>query len=109
MPLDSEIEVGPLRPDVLADVVAIHRAEIAYSLNSKLGAEHLARLYGVIQQDADSAIAVAYRASDPVGVVVATLDPSRLMRRLMADLRPAQWLQLALRAGAAPSAIFEWL
>src|SRR3954469_19839112 len=101
MALDPDIALGPLRPESLADVVAIHRAEIAYSLNSKLGAEHLARLYTAVQQDGDSSIAAAYRGRDPVGVVIATVNPSRLMRRLLAGLRAGQWLQLLLHAGAA--------
>jgi ribosomal protein S18 acetylase RimI-like enzyme len=109
VPSNPDLQIGPIGVEAIPALVAIHRAEIGYSLNSKLGAEHLARLYRFVGEDPDSLIAMARFGSTPVGLVIATLDPSRLMRKVMASIGPWQWLRLAARVLVTPSALIEWL
>jgi ribosomal protein S18 acetylase RimI-like enzyme len=109
MSVDTNLQLGPIRAEDIATLVEIHRSEIAYSLNSKLGASHLARLYEITRNDRESVIVAARLSGIPAGVVIATLDPSRLMRKVLASLEARQWLRLAIRVATTPSTFIEWL
>jgi ribosomal protein S18 acetylase RimI-like enzyme len=101
-----------LRPATEADVepaVALHRRAIPYSLNSRLGAAHLARAYRVLGADATSMVVVAARAATVVGVVVASLDPGALERRILLGIGPRGWLGIAAGLARRPALLAEIL
>jgi ribosomal protein S18 acetylase RimI-like enzyme len=102
-----DLEIGPVRAGAIPAIVAIHRTEIGYSLNSKLGAEHLTRLYQLVETDRDSVIVAAYVNNEPAGVVIATLDPSRLMRQVRAGLGPRGLFGVLLRVASSPRLLAE--
>lgn len=91
----------PAAADDLPAVVALHRAALPYSLNSRLGAAHLTAVYQFTLADPDSLVVCAMDGPAVLGVVSATLDPAALPGRwrwgfklrlaLALALRPALW------------------
>ena len=98
----------PLSGRDLDSVVALHLAGLPYSINSKLGACHLGRLYMTMAQDPDSFVRIARDETGPIGVVSATLEAHSLKKRLMSRVSIGEKFLLAARMIFHPSIFGEW-
>ena len=76
-------------------IVSLHRAELSESFNSRLGRDHLIRLYRFMRDREDSYVGVVVVEGLPVGVVSGTLD----QKPLKSDLMRAMGLSGFLRIG----------
>jgi hypothetical protein len=102
------LSVQPLAADALTAVVALHRQALPTTLNSRLGADHLGRLYQAMQRDATCRVQVAQQAGQVVGVVSVALDPAHFVSRFMAQQRPRHWLALAAQLARHPTLLRDW-
>jgi ribosomal protein S18 acetylase RimI-like enzyme len=105
----APVELRRAAPADVEAAVALHRCAIPYSLNSRLGAAHMAAAYRILLRDAGAAVAVAVRGGHIAGVVVAGLEPAALERRLLARLGPRGWLRMACGLALRPSPVLEAL
>lgn len=99
----SRIIGQPLTQDILESVIRIHQESLPYSLNSRLGRDHLRFLYGCMSNDPSCYVGVAIVDEQAVGVVSGTLDVGRLRSKLLHSMSTATQARLALRLGLSPS------
>jgi len=85
----------PLSSVELDSVVRLHRDAIGYSINSRLGAEHLAYLYFMLQQDKSSLVTVAVDDDKVLGVVSAVTDLAAFKERVFSSMSLARWSAVA--------------
>ena len=91
----TQVTVEPAAGHEVARLIAIHREGIPYSFNSRLGLEHMTRLYDVLLADPASVVLAARTGDAPVGVCIATLDADALSRTLMRSISLPHWLRIA--------------
>jgi ribosomal protein S18 acetylase RimI-like enzyme len=82
----STITISPLRAEDIAAVANLHAAELQYSFNSKMGANHLACIYRAMSALPGCFVGVASDAGVPVGVVSGTLDVRSLKPAILQSL-----------------------
>jgi len=102
------IEVQALASRFLDDVVRIHLEGLGYTLNSRLGPEHLGFLYETMAGDATCYVGVALIGGVPAGVVSGTLDADRLKSRVLRSMTARQALHIARNFILRPGLVLEW-
>jgi ribosomal protein S18 acetylase RimI-like enzyme len=102
-----DVRVVPLRTELLGDVVRIHKAGLGYTMNSRLGDDHLAFLYQFMATDEASYVGVALMNQRAVGVVSGTADASGLNSRLLGAMSMGRRVRVALRFLSRPRLIWE--
>jgi GNAT superfamily N-acetyltransferase len=102
------MQVQPLPADDIEAVVQLHREALGYSLNSRLGTAHLARLYAAMRCEPSSLVVTVNRQGVPVGVASATLDPARLRQRLLNSLTLRQRAALVQQLIGRPRLWLDW-
>jgi ribosomal protein S18 acetylase RimI-like enzyme len=102
------IEVQALKNTYLDDVVRIHLEGLGYTLNSRLGPEHLGFLYRAMGEDQACYVGVALDRGAPVGVVSGTLDPDRLRSRVFRSMTMRQNLDIARALIRRPGLVAQW-
>ncbi len=107
-PERQELRTRPMEDADIPAVVELHRRFLGYSVNSRFGAAHLSYLYKITRDDSSSMVLVAICGGEVAGVVSATLDPERLMRRLLRSLSLLGWLRLFSAVLANPLVLLEW-
>jgi ribosomal protein S18 acetylase RimI-like enzyme len=105
----EEIQIRPLRSELLNEVIVIHQAGLGYSLNSRLGTRHLAYLYDSMQRDPDCHVSVALANGRPVGMVSGTLNAEDLKSRLMRSMPADRMAAMAVRLLFQPRLIVQWI
>ena len=108
-PSTASLLLAPAAHQDIEAIVRLHREALPYSLNSKLGDSHLARLYAIMLSDSPSMVAIARRQGVLAGVVSASLDPGQLAARAMAGLKLRDWAELLGRVAARPGLLADWL
>lgn len=108
MPL-QEIVVSPLNDRLLPRIIDIHIEGLGYTLNSRLGREHLRFLYESMASDARSYVGVALMEGQAAGIVSGTLDEDGLKSRLMSSMGASRLAGLGLRLLTRPGLIAQWL
>ena len=103
------VSLRRLQSEDLNAVVKLHRSAFAYTANSKLGSEHLKRLYSAMLQDPDSIVLVAIKNSMVGGVVSATRDTEEFKKRFKAGLSLQEKFSLAMRMLFHPITLMELL
>ena len=103
----QSIRVVPLQEEFLDDVVRIHLSGLGYTMNSRLGKEHLALLYRFMARDSQCYAGVALLNGQPVGVVSGTIDAGVLNSKLLKEMPTGKIVLLALRFLAAPWLLYE--
>ena len=88
-------------------VAELHQMMIPYSLNSKLGRDHLTEAYKMICKDPSSFVMGAYIRNEPVGVVIVSLHPQKLMAKLLSSLNGRQFLRLFSKFILNPLLLFD--
>ncbi len=102
------ILVSPLNDHVLPRIIDIHIEGLGYTLNSRLGREHLGFLYKGMARDARSYVGVAVVDGQPAGIVSGTLDEDRLKSRLISAMGARRLARLGLRLVARPRLMVQW-
>jgi ribosomal protein S18 acetylase RimI-like enzyme len=102
------IEVEAFRSRFLDDVVRIHLEGLGYTLNSRLGLEHLRFLYQIMGEDKTCYVGVALDGGVPMGVVSGTLDADRLKSRVLKSMTMSQVLGIARAFARRPGLVIEW-
>jgi ribosomal protein S18 acetylase RimI-like enzyme len=99
----------PISTVEIDSAVALHRAALGYSINSRLGGGHLAYLYTVMRGESDCLATVAVASGELLGVVSAALDPEGLTRRLFAGLPAIRWFAILSHLACHPGIWMEWV
>jgi ribosomal protein S18 acetylase RimI-like enzyme len=99
----------PITESVIDSVIALHRKNLYYSTNSRLGASHLSYLYQVMQKDVTCLVVAAVSNEEVLGVVSATLDPGKFTRRLFGNLSARRWAAVLFHLVSQPGIWLEWL
>jgi ribosomal protein S18 acetylase RimI-like enzyme len=102
------IEVQALKNTFLDDVVRIHLDGLGYTLNSRLGREHLGFLYQTMAQDTLCYVGVALVGGAPAGVVSGTLDADRLKAGVFRSMTVRKGLGIARALILRPGLLVEW-
>lgn len=105
----QEIVVSPLNDRVLPRVIDIHLQGLGYTLNSRLGREHLGYLYESMARDRRSYVGVALVAGQPAGIVSGTLDEDGLKSKLLSAMGSSRLARLGLRLLTRPGLMVLWL
>lgn len=108
MNTSTGIEIRGLSDEFLSDVVRIHRNGLGYSLNSRLGIEHLAFLYRSLLVDPNSYVRVAFAEGRPVGVVSGTSDLKDSKSRLLRSMSRGRILGIAAKLLVQPRLVLQW-
>lgn len=85
-------------------MASLHVAELQYSFNSKIGPEHLARVYRAMSKIPDCYIGVALENNVPIGVVSGALNVKKLKPAVLRSLGWRGCFRLAARLLTTPSA-----
>jgi ribosomal protein S18 acetylase RimI-like enzyme len=101
------VSLRRLKSEDLNAVVKLHRSAFPDTANSKLGSEHLKRLYSAMLQDPDSTVLVAIKNSIVGGVVTATCDTEEFKKRFKAGLSLQGKCSLAIRMLFHPITLME--
>jgi ribosomal protein S18 acetylase RimI-like enzyme len=101
----SGFEIKIMEQGDIPSAAKIHKEVIGFSLNSKLGLDHLRNLYEVTLKDPYSSIYVAHRENHVVGVAVATLDPDHLQKKLLHHFTLTKKLRIIIRLLSLNSAV----
>jgi ribosomal protein S18 acetylase RimI-like enzyme len=102
------IEVQALGSRFLDDIVGIHLDGLGYTLNSRLGPEHLKFLYQTMAEDPGCYVGVALVGGVPAGVVSGTVDADRLKSRVIKSTTLRQRLSIAGAFILRPGLLVEW-
>jgi ribosomal protein S18 acetylase RimI-like enzyme len=102
------VVIQPLEENFLGEVVRIHRAVLGYTLNSQLGAEHLAFMYLQMFKNARSFVGVALLSGQPVGLVSGTTDMDGIKAVLLNSLKPRQFGNIIAHLLKKPSLLVEF-
>ncbi len=108
MPPGPAVSIGSLTEQTLPQVIRIHEAGLGYSVNSRLGEEHMAFLYRLMAGDEHCFVGVAALNDRAVGVVSGTIDADALKTKLLRTLSLSQAAHLALACIAHPSLLLQW-
>jgi|GEM_PF-1465554 len=103
----SLINVKPIQPADLNQVLSLHLKTLGYTFNSRLGEAHLRTLYLTVMNDPGSFVGVAFDGVTLVGLVSGTMDAKRLEASLYAALPPARWVTIGLRVFFHPMLLLE--
>lgn len=105
----GDLVVEPLSDRILSEVVDLHRRELDYTLNSRLGPKHLGFVYRVMMRHPASLVRVALLNGKVTGVVSATLDPASLKSAIMSEMTFSQRLALCRELLIKPGLLFAFL
>ena len=100
--------IRPLTENDLPQVVQIHLNVLGYTLNSFLGADHLASMYRVMANGQGSFVGVCRMDGKPVGVVSGTVDLDKTRSQIFRSLHFRRWLTLFFQVVKQPWLIGEW-
>jgi ribosomal protein S18 acetylase RimI-like enzyme len=104
----QSIFMKPLEKRHIDGVVDIHKSQLGYTLNSRLGHRHLAFMYGFMADHPNSCVIVALEGDKPVGVVSGAAEMEKTKSEMMLALPARLWLNILLDFLKNPSLIGEW-
>ena len=89
-------KIRELKDEDIPTIIKIHCEAIGYSLNARLGRNHLLRIYTCVQ-NSDAAIVHVIEVDGIIsGVASATIDPDKLFSEIIKSLSVSQKLLLAV-------------
>jgi ribosomal protein S18 acetylase RimI-like enzyme len=104
----QSLVVERLTTSLIPDVMRIHQAGLGYSLNGRLGQEHLASLYQTMADDNHCYVGVAVLDGHPAGVISGTVNGEALKSRLLSSLSVRKATKIALEVATHPALLYEW-
>jgi GNAT superfamily N-acetyltransferase len=108
LPARQDILIRPLEEQCLEAVVSIHRSVLGDTLNSHLGAKHLALLYRTMLQDPNCFVAVALYNDLPIGFVSGTLNMDATKSLFFRSASLAHWAKISLRLISHPGLLLDF-
>jgi len=87
----DDISISLLGPEHIKQAARLHVAELGYSFNSQLGAEHLTRVYQAMLRLPDSYVGAAFLGDRPVGIVSGTVNAREAKRNILRLLGWRGW------------------
>jgi ribosomal protein S18 acetylase RimI-like enzyme len=102
------MRIVPLAGEHIDQVIRIHLAGMGYTLNSRLGREHMRFLYQTIAGDPGGYAGLALEDGRPAGVVTGVLDSAEFTTRLMRKMPANQIAAAAIRFLSRPVLLWEW-
>jgi len=100
--------IRPLSDDLIEDVLRVHSAGLGYTLNSRLGRDHMRFLYESMARDPACYVGVALAEGRTAGVVSGSLDAAAFQSRLLRNLSLHRLADIVLRALRRPSLVWLW-
>jgi len=95
-------KIRELKDEDIPTIIKIHCEAIGYSLNARLGRNHLLRIYTCVQ-NSDAAIVHVIEVDGIIsGVASATIDPDKLSSEIIKSLSVSQKLLLAVNLTIRP-------
>ncbi len=95
-------EIRRLTPDLLEKAVRIHMAGMGYTLNARLGKDHLTYLYARMAVDPDCYTGVALVDGRLAGVVSGSIDAAAFSSRLTSSMPAARLVRTGIRLLTSP-------
>lgn len=108
MSTQAPVRIVPLGGAHMDEVIRIHLAGMGYSLNSRLGMDHMRFLYQTIAGDPDGYAGAAVVGDRPTGVVTGVLDSAKFTRALLRKMPASRIAATALRLLLRPELLWEW-
>jgi GNAT superfamily N-acetyltransferase len=102
-------EVIRLTANFLHEVVCIHIAGMGYTLNARLGEDHLQYLYRRMSADPSCYIGVALVDGRPAGVVSGSADAASFSWRLLRAMPPRRLLRTVIEMIMRPRLMWQWM
>lgn len=106
--MQASLQVVRLSGEHIEEVIRIHQAGMGYTLNSRLGRNHMRFLYDTVARDPGAYAAVALLDSRPTGVITGVLDAREFMGRLLRNMPLTRLAATALRLASRPALLAEW-
>jgi ribosomal protein S18 acetylase RimI-like enzyme len=104
----GSVRIAPLASEHIDEVITIHLAGMGYTLNSRLGRDHMRFLYQTISGDPSGYAGVALEGERLAGVVTGVLDPAKFTTRLLRKMPATRLAATALRLLVKPALLLEW-
>lgn len=104
----GSVQIVPLAGEHIDEVIRIHMAGMGYTLNSRLGLDHMRFLYQTIAGDPDGYAGVALEGERPAGVVTGVLDSAKFTTSLLRKMPTSRIAATALRLLLKPALLWEW-
>ena len=108
MSTPGPLRIVPLGGDHIDEVIRIHLAGMGYSLNSRLGRDHMRFLYQTIASYPGGYAGVALEGDRPVGVVTGVLDLAKFTSGLLRKMPVTRIATTAVRLLSKPALLREW-
>jgi ribosomal protein S18 acetylase RimI-like enzyme len=102
------LRIRPLTDGLLEDVIRIHLAGMGYTLNSRLGWDHMRYLYRTMADDQACYVGVALVDDRPVGVVSGSVDAGRFTSKLFKTMSGLRLASIASTMLLRPWLIWLW-
>lgn len=102
------MRIVPLASEHIDEIIRIHLMGMGYTLNSRLGRDHMRFLYQTIAGDPDGYAGVALEGERPAGVITGVLDSAKFTTRLFLRMPAARIAATALRLLFKPALLREW-
>jgi len=103
------VDLRPMQTTDLPSITSLHRAAFGDSFNSRLGAEHLSRLYDAMSHDQNCMVMVARNQTTLVGVVSATVDVEQLRKEFEGLLAFREKMTLGIRILMNPALLWSFI
>lgn len=101
IPFYPQIEFA--RAKDIPEIVTLHRSTMSYSINSRLGINHLSYIYQRTISHPGSLVKIARFNHRLVGVVSATLSVSHLKDWLKSEISISEWMKYLKEISAHPT------
>jgi len=105
----NQINIVSLKFEQIAEVVHLHQHVLGYTLNSKLGFDHLKYIYTVTTEHTKSEVAVATLNGKIVGLIVLSLNPIELKNILLSNLGFGKLVKTIFKFIFRPSLLYQLL
>jgi len=102
------LRIRPLTEGLLEDVVRIHLVGMGYTLNSRLGGDHMRYLYRTMADDQACYVGVALAGDRPAGVVSGSVDAGRFTSKLFRTMSGLRLAGIASTMLVHPHLIWLW-
>ncbi len=102
------VKVQRLESSQLDAIIAIHRQVLGYTLNSRLGSQHLRAVYEHLGRQDGSYLGVAMVDGRPAGVVSGAIDLDSAKSQLLKSFSLGHWLVVLSKIALNPFLLRDW-
>lgn len=104
----AQLSVRRMQTVDVPQIVNLHLNAISYSLNAKLGKNHLVYLYNTTSSDEHSIVLVALKENICAGMCSATINPQQLTKKLLFKLPMRRWAGIFFKIIQHPGLLRTW-